>query len=71
MWAVESGRVKPEVEKDVVYYWMASAFGFTPEVVNSMDVEQVESLLFIDQQVKEKERREREQMEMKQNARKF
>jgi hypothetical protein len=60
MWAVESGKIKPEIDRDVVYYRMASAFGFSPEVVDAMSSDRVESLLFLDQQVQIKEKKERE-----------
>jgi len=57
MWAVESGRSLPEVNEDIIYYKMAKDFHLPPEVVDRMDSERVDSLIFIDTAVREKEDR--------------
>ncbi len=60
MWAVESGSCPPEAGDEIVKFRMARSFGFLPEAVDGMSNREVESLLFIEQQIGEKERREME-----------
>jgi hypothetical protein len=60
MWAVESGNVGPEVRDDIIDYQCAEAFGWSPEVTATQGAEKIETLLFIHQAVKNKERKESE-----------
>jgi hypothetical protein len=58
MWAVESGRIESDIEEEIIYYYMAKKFGFPPEVVDRIDNELVQSMIFIDAKIEEKENKE-------------
>jgi hypothetical protein len=58
MWAINSKQVTPEVMDDIKYWRMAKEFGFTERQVREMSHERVETYLFIEDAVNEKEERD-------------
>jgi hypothetical protein len=60
MWAVESGIVGPDVQDDIIDYQCAEAFGWSPEVTAVQGAEKIETMIFIQQTVEDKKRKDAE-----------
>lgn len=67
MWAINSKQVSPEVMDDLKYWRMAKEFGFTEEQVRRMSHTRVQTYLFIEDTVNEKEEKDSKQNNFKVN----
>jgi len=67
MWAINSKQVSPEVADDLKLWRMAKEFGFTEEQVRRMSHVRVQTYLFIEDTVNEKEERDSKKNNFKVN----